>query len=340
MMESLIVTIVISFLTTLIATPKVKRFLEGAGIIAIDMQKKEKPKMATSGGVPIMVGLLGGLFSYIFITTFITRAGTNITLLFASIISVIIITVLGFLDDINIQTLRNSKSKEKDIRVGLKQWQKALIPLIAATPLMIISAGTSMVSIPLIGNINLGVIYPIIVIPLIIGFTSNAFNMLAGMNGLESGLGMILLTSTGLYSLFYGTIEGAIIALTLAGALLAFLKYNSYPAKYLPGDSLTYLIGSAFGASIIIGNIEKFALIAFIPWFIEYVLKARSKFKASSLGVLQKDGTIKPKYENKTYSLTHIAMRIVKKEENVTPLLIAIETIFCLLAFFISRITI
>src|SRR3989339_157897 len=121
-MESLIVTIIISFLATLIATPKIKRFLEGAGIIAIDMQKKEQPKMATSGGVPIMIGLLAGLFGYIFITTFITKANTNITLLFASIISVMIITILGFLDDINIQTLRNSKSKEKDIRVGLKQW--------------------------------------------------------------------------------------------------------------------------------------------------------------------------------------------------------------------------
>lgn len=338
-MESLIISLIIGFLTIIIVTPYFKRFLEKIGVIGIDMQKKNKPKIATSGGLPLTVGFLGSILTYVFLTTFLTKASTNLTLLFASTTSIMIIALLGFLDDINIQTFKNSKRKEKDIRVGLKQWQKALIPLFAAVPLMTIQAGFSTVSIPFVGVINLGLIYPLIIIPLIIGFTSNAANMLAGMNGLETGLGIILLTSTGLYSLFYGTIEGAIIALSLSACLLAFLKFNKYPAKFLPGDSLTYLIGAVFGASIVIGNIEKFAIIAFIPWFIEFLMKARGKFKVSSLGELQKNGSLKPKYK-KIFSWTHISMRLVRKEEYIAPLMMSVETGFCLLAFIIARITV
>jgi len=338
-MESLIITIIVCFTTSLVLTKYSKMFLEKIGITGNDMQKKNKPKMATSGGIPLTFSFLIGILVYVFITTFITKAGTNITLLFASTTSILMITLLGFLDDINIQKARITSKKEKDTRIGLKQWQKALMPILAAIPLMVISAGHSTVSIPFIGIVNLGILYPLIVIPLIMGFTSNATNMLAGMNGLESGLGLILLTSTGLYSLYFGTIEGAIISLSLAGCLGAFLIFNKYPAKFLPGDSLTYLIGAVFGASVIIGNIEKFAVIAFIPWFIEFFLKARKKFKVSSLGLLQKDGTLKPKYK-KTYSLTQLGMKLVKKEEYITPLLMFIESLFCIVAIIIARATI
>ncbi len=338
-MESLIISLIISFITTILITPYFKRFLEGIGIIAMDVQKKKKPLMATSGGLPVGFSFLFGLFSYIFITTFITKASINLSLLLASSTSILIVTLLGLLDDINIRKPTMNDKGEVDLRVGLKQWQKAIIPLFAAIPLMAIQAGNSIISIPFINQVNFGLIYPLIIIPLIIGFTSNATNMLAGMNGLESGLGFVLLSFTGVYSILYGTIEGGVISLILAASLLAFLKYNWFPAKFLPGDSLTYLIGIVFGSSIIIGNIEKFGVIAFTPWFIEFLLKARKKFKASSLGVLQRDGSLKTKY-NKTYSLTHIAMRLVKREDKVTKLLISVELFFCIIAFIIARITI
>ncbi|MFA5406172.1 MAG: hypothetical protein WC307_02340 [Candidatus Nanoarchaeia archaeon] len=337
--ESLIITIITGFVATIIIAPYLKRFLEKIGMKAMDIQKKNKPKMATSGGIPIAIGLLTALMAYIFITVFVTNAGTNLTLLFAGLTSVLTITLLITLDDINIQPEQRTNKDEIDTRIGLKQWHKVIISLIAAVPLMAINAGQSLVSIPFVGPVNIGIIYPLIIVPLIIIFSGNATNMLAGMNGLETGLGLVLLTGTGLYSYFYGTIEGAILALTTAACLAGFLKFNKYPASFLPGDTLPYLVGTVFGASIIIGNIEKFALIAFAPWFIEFALKARKKFKASSLGELQKDGTLKPKYK-KTYSLTHLAMRLVKREEYITPFLMMIESLFCVAAFIIARMTI
>jgi len=330
----------IAMTVTLLVTPLIKKKFEGIGLVAMDVQKKERPKMATSGGVPIIIGFLIGIFTYIAYTTFISKADTNLTIIFSGVTMTLLMTLLtGLFDDMIIQPERKTSKGEKDTRAGLRQKDKLILSFIAVIPLMVVNAGNSMINLPFIGSVNLGLIYPLILIPLIIVFCSNSYNMLAGMNGLETSLGVVLLSSAGVYSLLYGNIEGALIALITAGSLIGFLYYNKHPAKFLPGDSLTYFIGANFAASIIIGNIEKFALIAFMPWFIEFILKARLKFKASSLGVLQSDGTIKPKHD-KIYSWTHIGMRLFKKEKYVTLFLTGVVSVFCALAFIISWLTI
>lgn len=330
----------IALLTTLLVTPYIKSKFESIGLVAMDVQKKERPRMATSGGVPLLLGFLIGILTYVAYTTFISGAQTNLTLVFAGLTTTLLMTLLvGLFDDMIIQPEGKTHKGEKDTRIGLRQKDKLLLSIIGIVPLMVVNAGNSSVTLPFMGQVNFSLFYPLIIVPLIILFSSNATNMLAGMNGLETGLGIVLLGSSGVYALLYGNIEGALIALAATGTLIGFLYYNKYPARFLPGDSLTYFIGVSFAASIIIGNIEKFALIAFIPWFIEFVLKARKKFQASSLGILQPDGTLKPKYD-KTYSLTHVAMRFVKKEKRITQLLVAMEVIICIIAFIIARVTV
>jgi len=89
-MESLWLTLVVGFITTLTITPHLKSFLEKIGLVATDMQKKNKPKMAASAGIPLSIGFLVAIMGYVFITTFITKAQTNLTLLFASTTTVLI----------------------------------------------------------------------------------------------------------------------------------------------------------------------------------------------------------------------------------------------------------
>jgi UDP-N-acetylglucosamine--dolichyl-phosphate N-acetylglucosaminephosphotransferase len=337
---SLLGSLFIALIISLIATPYIKKKFEAIGLMAMDVQKKKRPKMATSGGIPVVLGFLSGVFIYIAYTTFISGAPTNLTVIFAGITMMLLMSLLtGLFDDMIIQPEKKTHKGEKDTRIGLRQKDKLFLSIIGVIPLMVVNAGTSIINIPFFGEINFGLLYPLIIIPLIIIFCSNASNMLAGMNGIEAGMGAVLLCTTGIYSLLYGNVEGAIIALVMTGALIGFLYHNKYPAKYLPGDSLTYLIGSSFAASIILGNIEKFAVIAYIPWFIEFFLKARVKFQASSLGILQKDGSLKSKHE-KIYSWTHIAMRIVKKEKYITLFMIFIVGAFSALAFIVSRLII
>jgi UDP-N-acetylglucosamine--dolichyl-phosphate N-acetylglucosaminephosphotransferase len=91
-------------------------------------------------------------------------------------------------------------------------------------------------------------------------------------------------------------------------------------------------MGASLVSVVIIGNIEKFGIVIFMPWIIEAFLKLRSRFKARSLGDLRSDGTLAPPYE-KIYSLTHLVMKIKPmKEWQVSAILISIEVMICMLA--------
>lgn len=335
---SILFASLIGFLITFIVTPRMFRFLRSLRLTGIDQQKKNKPLLPTSAGIPLIIGFLGGLFVYIGLDTFILKSATDITLLLASVCSILIVLLIGLFDDLNVGELKVTDKKEKDTRIGLSQRQKMLLPFAAAIPLMAICAGQSSITIPFIGLVDVGLLYPLVLVPLIIVFCSNAANMLAGLNGLEAGIGIINLFALGVYTLFFGRFEGALIALIMASALVGILIFNRYPARILPGDTLTYLVGSSFASAVIIGNVEKFAVILVIPWLCEFFLKLRKRFKVSSLGVLQKDGTLKSKYDS-IYSLTHVPMKIFRiKEWQATLFLLGIQLVFVCLAFIVTSI--
>ena len=197
------------------------------------------------------------------------------------------------------------------------------------------------------GLVNLGSIYPLLLVPIAVVCVSNATNMLAGVNGLEAGTSSVMLIAIGIFLLQQGSPEGAAIAFCAAAALLAFLKFNWFPAKMFPGDSLTYFAGAAIVSSIVIGNAEKLGMLLFIPWIIEALLKLRGRFNVRSYGDLQRDGTIKAPYD-KIYSLTHIAMKLPKwlrmkrgfTEKQIATCIIALEialAIFVLVFYNIFR---
>jgi len=333
MLLVLTLAMIISFLTVFLLTPYTKKFLERLEIIGTDQQKPGKPRFATSGGLLVISGMLLGGFFFIAINSFLLKIPIDLSYLLASYCSILIITMIGLLDDINIRPRMGRNKGLKDYRIGLKQWQKPLLTLPAAIPLMSIMAGNSEMALPVIGLIDLGVIYPLLLIPVAVVVVSNATNMLAGMNGLEAGLGFVSLFALGSYALYFNRMEAAVLAFTASFSLLAFLRWNWFPAKFLPGDSLTYLVGASFVSAVIIGNMEKFGIIIFTPWIIESFLKLRSKFRARSLGDLEKDGMLRAPYE-KIYSLTHVLMKIrPMKEWKIATILIVFEIIICILTF-------
>lgn len=334
LMESVIIAVLVSFFATLLVAPKLMAFLRGCGIVGIDQQKRGKPVLPSSGGLAVAFGLLGGIMAYIALSTFVLLNEVSLSLMLAASSAILIVALVGILDDINVKTTRRKDSSgTEEFRVGLPQWLKPLLTLPAAIPLMAVSAGESVITPPFMGSWELGLLYPLLLVPLGVLCVSNATNMLAGMNGLEAGLGFLASLSVGVYALLLGRVEGAIIALSLSAALLAFLRFNWHPAKMLPGDSLTYLIGATFAAAIIIANVEMFAIIVFMPWITEAFLKLRGRFAVASLGDLQPDGTLKSRYR-KIYSLTHLVMRSGRfTEKQVTLIILGVEALFCLLAF-------
>ena len=337
--EALLASIVISFLASFILTPRIIQFLRAAQIVAVDLNKKEKPKLPVGGGICVATGILTGVLFYVGLETFSPflsspNSQTESIQLLAVVSSIVIVTLSGLLDDLNVKTKAVQTKDGMNVKVGFPQWVKPLLTLPAAIPLMVIHARSTTMALPFIGRIDFGILYPLLIIP--IGFVgaSNMVNMLGGFNGLEAGMGTVYTFSLGVFAWMNGRIEAAVLLLTACSALMAFLRYNWHPAKILPGDSLTYFLGSLVAAGVIIGNMERAGLIVMLPFIIEFVLKARSKFKASCLGKLRDDGKLDPPYGKKIYSWTHVMMNLDKlNEKGVAIAMILVQIVFATLPF-------
>ncbi|MGC8547516.1 MAG: hypothetical protein ACP5MC_00740 [Candidatus Micrarchaeia archaeon] len=333
---TLIVPAIIAYAVTLITTKFLMGYLADAGVIEEDRNKARPLKLPSSCGLAVVFGTIVGILTYIFGVTFLLMPDKHMLLdvrnLFAVSMTLLLIALVGFLDDINVKSKMVNATDIKSYKQGMKQWQKPLLTVIGALPLIAINAGVSTVRIPLIGLVNLGFWYPIVVLPLAIIFVSNAVNLLGGFDGLQTGMGAVALTGLFVYSLIYGNHIGALISLVMLASVLAFLPFNL--GKVIPGDSFTYALGAGLVSIMVMGNAESFGVIIFIPWIVEFLLHLSRGFKVSDLGIRQKDGTFKAPYGKRIYSLTHLIMNMKKvTEREVAIYLSSIELAFVLLAF-------
>lgn len=78
--------------------------------------------------------------------------------------------------------------------------------------------------------------------------TSNAFNLLDGMDGLAGGAGLFATLTIFIAAILQGGgVPLALATIPLAGCLLGFLRYNFAPATVFLGDSGSLVIGFALG---------------------------------------------------------------------------------------------
>ncbi|MEM5847366.1 MAG: glycosyl transferase family 4, partial [Candidatus Aenigmatarchaeota archaeon] len=201
--------------------------------------------------------------------------------------------------------------------------------------LMVINAGNSVMSIPFFGDVDFRILYPLLIVPLGIVGAANGFSMLAGLNGLEAYMGLIILSTLGVFAWLSNFLWVATIAFSAVFSLIAFLIFNKYPAKVFPGNTLTYATGALIACVAILGNMEKIAVFLFIPYFIEFLIKAKNKFKSECFGIPQKNGSLKA--PERIGSLTHVFLKFVKSEKRVVFAIVTIELLFAFLAFVLFR---
>jgi len=290
----------ISFLTTFFILPFWIKKVKMAGLVGRDMNKLGNPEVAEIGGICVVAGFLVGVLFYIGIQTFYFESEDLFAPhIFACLCTILIITIVGMIDDI------------LGWKIGLRQWQKPLLTLPAALPIMVINAGQSVMYVPLFGSVDFGIFYPLIIIPVGITGAANGFNMLAGYNGLEAGMGIIILSVIGFVVWQNGPSWVSMLAFCMVFALIAFLKYNWYPAKIFPGDTLTYSVGALIACVAILGNMERIAVILFIPFILDCILPLRKRFKVEAFAKVNEDGSLDMPY-NRIYDLTHFAIFVLR----------------------------
>lgn len=294
----IIITIFISFFCTYLAMPFWIKKAKQIGLLWEDMNKYQKEKnVAGSGGIIVVIGAIIGIFMYIAIQTFYFKNSDGISIqIFAMTTTLLLVAGIGLIDD-----LFGWK------KGGLSKRSRIILVFFAAIPLMVINAGESNVL-----GIELGILFPLIAIPIgIIGATTT-FNFLAGFNGLEARQGILILSAMSLVMYITGSSWLSVIGFCLVAALIAFYIFNSNPAKVFPGDALTYSVGAAIASMAILGNAEKIAIFFFIPYILETILKLKGRLKKQSFGKPNPNGSLELPYE-KIYGLEHLAIAILKK---------------------------
>ena len=228
----------VAFITTYLAMPKLIKKLKDAHIVGEDIHKPSKPQVAEMGGIGILFGFTIGLF----VATYLYPP-LQFTLI-VTLLVILLVGMIGMVDD-----LITLSSKEKLFLLWL-----AGIPLVWIAPT------------------SLGIIY-LIIIPIAVSVAANLTNMLAGLNGIESGLGVIAMTALTISCLILDKFNVSIISMTMLGALIAFLIYNKHPSRVFPGDVGTLIIGATIIVIAFIGRVKIIALIVLIPNIIDSILK-------------------------------------------------------------------
>ncbi|MGV8086567.1 MAG: glycosyl transferase family 4 [Candidatus Woesearchaeota archaeon] len=320
----LIICFIISFLVALVLIPIwIKKAIKG-GFFGKDIHKLKNTHVAEMGGVIVMIAFVLGLLGYVALTINTPNTEENTIMILGILTAILITTIIGIIDDI------------LGWKIGLRQYEKPIITLLAVIPIAIIVQDSNLL-IPLLGQINLGIFYTILFIPLLILFTTNSFNMLAGYNGLETGQGIIILSTLGAMAFTLGKFWPGAIAFIMVFALIAFLIHNFYPARVFPGDSLTYSVGALIGIIAIVGKLEHVLLIIMIPYFLEFFLKLRGKFQKESFAKLNKDGSL---YVKEIYGLEHLMVRFIGKFKKVREYEVVIgiwtiQLILCIIAWMV-----
>jgi len=297
--------LLVSFFCTLFFTQKWIKSTKKAKLLGKDLNKYKKPPVSESGGIAVALAICFSLLIYIFLKRFYWETETHLVEAFAISATVLLAGFLGFTDDI------------LGWKRGLTQLQKVLLTIPIALPLMVINAGRSVMDIPIFGLVDFGLIYPLLLVPVGVVGAANGFNMLAGYNGIEAGMGFIIFTTFGVTGLIVERYWISLIAFIVSASLLAFLCFNWYPAKVFPGNSFTYSIGALIAAVAILGNMEKLAVWLFSLYFIEGLLYFRAKVidkagDVQAFGNPNKDDSLEMPYE-KVYDMTHFAIWLLKK---------------------------
>jgi UDP-N-acetylglucosamine--dolichyl-phosphate N-acetylglucosaminephosphotransferase len=239
--------------------PRLKR----SGISGKDRNKPDQAEVAEMGGLGIILGFGAGIVLIVFLISFTDLFDSiDLKTILAVFSTVLIASIIGILDDL----------------IDIKQWVKALAPVFAALPLMAIKVGESVINVPLMGSVDFGILYSLVLAPIGITAAANAVNMLGGFNGVEAGMGAVGTAALAIIAFRHGETASLLILLSTTGALLAFLRYNWFPAKVFIGDVGTLTIGTVIASAAIVGNFETAGIIIFLPYILEFVIKALNRF--------------------------------------------------------------
>lgn len=116
-------------------------------------------------------------------------------------------------------------------------------------------------------QVYIGLLYPLFSAFVVVA-SSNAYNLMDGVDGLAVTQGLLLLSGFWLYIVQYGDVSIITMTTFLWAAMFAFFCFNVHPAKMFMGDVGALSVGATLGLLSVILKIEfLFAVISLVMVF-------------------------------------------------------------------------
>lgn len=151
--------------------------------------------------------------------------------------------MIGLIDDVI--NIRGTGQGVSGLRSSLKFMMLTVVAIVAAW-FFYARLGYTDIQVPFIGAIEFGwVVIPLFV--LVVVSTGNAVNISDGLDGLAGGLLIAAYGAFGVIALLQGNFGIAAFCFTVIGALLAYLWFNIFPARFFMGDVGSFALGTSLG---------------------------------------------------------------------------------------------
>ncbi|MBN1512552.1 MAG: undecaprenyl/decaprenyl-phosphate alpha-N-acetylglucosaminyl 1-phosphate transferase, partial [Phycisphaerae bacterium] len=151
-----------------------------------------------------------------------------------------------------------------DDMIGLRARTKLAVQILAALFLCWCGYTMTFVDLPFIGTLRFGPFWGAAVTVLWLVGLTNAFNIMDGLDGLATGIGLIAAVAVAVLGGIKGNIFVMVSALTLAGSLAAFLCFNFPPARVFLGDTGSLFTGFMLAGIALMGSHKSQAAFIFL----------------------------------------------------------------------------
>jgi UDP-GlcNAc:undecaprenyl-phosphate GlcNAc-1-phosphate transferase len=215
----------IAFATTFVLAPQVRKF-------AIQCRVADKPngRKLHPHAIPHFggVAIFGGFFLALLVAL-ATHPGPELAgRVLALLPSLLILFGLGLVDDLR----------------GLRAGVKLLYQILAAVCAVAMGAGFQVL---LAADVWMYAWAALVAVVWYVG-VCNSINLIDGLDGLAAGTATIASASFLVVAWRLGDAAATVICTGLAGALLAFLRFNFHPARIFMGDTGSMFVGLTLGA--------------------------------------------------------------------------------------------